>query len=242
MEKLKKLIFGLPDILYPRRCAMCDKPLKKSEPYVCEKCSGKVRFISGKTCIKCGRKMSDGAGRMCHECINADHSFDEAFAPFIYEGDIRESIARFKYRGRAEYATFYARCMYEYGKNRIKNWHADVLVPVPIHKSRLAKRGYNQADLIARELARLTGIPVTGDLIERVKKTEAQKELNAVQRKNNLRGAFAYKTGKLVPETVIIVDDIFTTGSTVNAVSRILKEYGAKRVYAACVSAAILPN
>ena len=237
MEKLKKLIFGLPDFLFPRRCPICDAPMRKSEKYVCSACIDKVKFISGKTCAKCGRKMGEMWTHVCPECINADNAFDEAFAPFEYDGDIRTSIARFKYRGRAEYALFYAKCICEYGEKRIRNWNADVIVPVPIHKSRLAERGYNQADLLAKELSKLIGIPIRDDLIKRIKKTEAQKELNAAQRKKNLAAAFTCEKGKSIPKAIIIADDIFTTGSTVNAISKLLKRHGAQRVYAVCISA-----
>ena len=240
MKKLKKLVLGLPDFLYPRRCPICDAPMLRSEKYVCTACTDKVKFVSGKTCEKCGRKMGEMWTHICPECINADHAFDEAFAPFAYEGDIRESITRFKYSGRAEYAIFYAKCICEYGKIRIRDWNADAIVPVPIHKSRLAERGYNQAYLLAKELSKLTGITVKDDLIIRVKKTEAQNGLNPAQRRKNLAGAFKYENTRSIPKTIIIADDIYTTGSTVNAISKLLKKHGAQRVFVVCASAAIL--
>ena len=172
---------------------------------------------------------------MCSECLNSKRQFDEGFAPFSYSGLMRESMVRYKYSGRAGYASFYAMCIYRYGARRIKRWDADALVPVPVHFSRYQKRGYDQSLLLAKELSKLTGIRLNDSLVKRVKRTEAQKELGAEERRKNLMSAFKYVSSEKAPDSVIIVDDIFTTGSTVNALCSVLRMNGAKHVYVVCV-------
>lgn len=115
--------------------------------------------------------------------------------------------------------------------NFIRACRADAFVPVPLHKSRKRKRGYNQAEVLARELSALTGIPVCTDLIGRVKKTAPMKELSAAQRQNNLKKAFKILRNDVKLKTIIIVDDIYTTGSTIDAVSRELKSVGVEKIY-----------
>ena len=227
---------NMADILYPRRCALCDGILKKYEIYVCKNCSSDIGFIKGRTCAKCGAVLKSRFDMLCADCLNARQLFDEAFAPFAYDGKIRKSIVRFKYYGRAEYAAFYAECIYGFGAERIKRWAAEAVIPVPVHRSRLAKRGYNQSYLIAKELSVITGIPVRNDVVKRKKRTEAQKELTASARRINLMSAFSIVKNRDIPESVIIADDIFTTGSTVNAMAYILRSAGVKRIYVVCVS------
>ncbi len=236
MLTLKNSLNSISQLLYPRRCVLCDVPLHKNELYSCGSCRPNIKFITGNTCTKCGRILMSRFDFVCPRCLNARHFFDEAAAPFAYGGEIRASIARFKYRGRAEYAEFYAKAIYAYAKKRIEAWGAEVLIPVPVHESRLQKRGYNQAYLIARELEKLTGIPVDNSLVKRIKKTTAQKELTAAQRRSNLEAAFSYISEKSPPKSAIIIDDIFTTGSTANALGGLLRSKGCERIYVLCVS------
>jgi len=265
----------LLDLLYPRRCALCDAILKSDEPFICRECGGKVRFRDGETCVKCGRplegrvadkgrkrfkefeeeperpqqgRLSEACGKgltglqstgpgknVCDECAERHLSHDACLAPFAYSGMIRDSLMRFKYHDRPEYAGFFAAAILHYGREIIRQWRPDALVPVPVHKSRLAKRGYNQALLIAKELSARTGIPLREDLITRNKRTEAQKELTFEGRRRNISDAFLCPDGKKAPGTVIVVDDIFTTGSTLGTIAEILKAHGADKVYGICV-------
>ena len=133
-------------------------------------------------------------------------------------------------------AGFFAAAILHYGRETIHRWRPDALVPVPVHKTRLADRGYNQAFLIAKELSARTGIPVREDLIARIKKTAAQKELTFEERRRNIQDAFACSGNEKAPSIVVVVDDIFTTGSTLGTIASILKEQGAEKVYGACVS------
>lgn len=180
--------------------------------------------------MKCGKHIGDSEKEYCDDCSSQQHLYNRGRALFVYPS-VSASIARFKYGGRREYAAFYAACMARVLGNFIRACGADALVPVPLHKSRKQKRGYNQAEVLARELSALTGIPVYADLIGRVKKTVPMKELSAAQRQNNLKKAFKILRNDVKLKTIIIVDDIYTTGSTIDAVSRELKNAGVEKVY-----------
>lgn len=221
------------DMLYPRRCALCDRVLASYETYLCRECSFHLTFRRGNTCLKCGRPSENA---VCGQCRLHRYSFEECLAPFAYKGFIKDSIMRFKYHDRPEYARFFAAAILYYAGKRILEWKADALVPVPVHRSRLLKRGYNQAGLLAKELSKRTGIPLAEHLVARRKKTGAQKELGFSERKNNLKDAFVYIGNTRAPERVIIVDDIFTTGSTMESLAVLLRENGAKKIYGVCIS------
>lgn len=250
----------LLDLLYPRRCALCDGILKKDEPLICRECARILTFRTGTCCVKCGRPLtgrpvkSRGAlfgdlteelpeeenetklPGVCGECEERALPHDECVAPFDYCGAVRDSLIRFKYHDRAEYAGFFAAAILHYAGKRLRRWRPDALVAVPVHKSRLAKRGYNQAYLIAKELSARTGIPLRNGLISREKKTEAQKELSFEERRRNIKDAFVYTGAGRAPKTIVVVDDIFTTGSTLGTIAGLLKEHGAEKVYGICVS------
>ncbi len=144
---------------------------------------------------------------------------------------MRSSILAFKYSGRAEYSHFYAAAIWAFAKEKIRNWEPDLIVPVPVHPSRERARGYNQAALIARDLSARSQIPVSETLVRRVKKTKAQNKLDHEERLKNLEGAFLVCDPENVPETVLLVDDILTSGSTADSLAEVLKEAGAQKVY-----------
>ena len=159
------------------------------------------------------------------------HTFPEGTAVFPYDGDIRDSIHRFKYHGRAEYAAFYADCMIRIAGKEIRAFRPDVLIPVPIHASRLRERGYNQAEELAKHLSRHLAIPMDAHAMRRMRKTHPQNALSPEERKRNVRGAFALRSGGRLPRRVLLVDDIYTTGATADACRKALLEGGAKNVY-----------
>ena len=142
-----------------------------------------------------------------------------------------DSISRFKYGGRTEYASFYGRELYEKKRQWLMAIRPQALVPVPVHASRKRKRGYNQAELIARELSACSGIPVNTALIRRERKTRPLKALSQTERQNNLKRAFKICQNDVKLKTIVIIDDIYTTGSTVDEMARVLAGAGVTRVY-----------
>ena len=217
------------DLLFPKRCPICDGIVGFRKGYVCPQCLGKIKPVNGPVCMKCGKPLSDEE-EYCLDCRKKKHLFCRGAAVFEYRS-IAIAIYRFKYGGRQEYAFFFGKCMARRLGEQFKRWKADALVPVPIHKSRCHQRGYNQAERLARELSALTGIPVAADLICRVRKTAPMKELSAQERQNNLKRAFKICRNDVKLDTVIIIDDIYTTGSTIDAMSYELRRAGVKRIY-----------
>lgn len=221
---------NLLDLFFPRRCPVCDEPVKPWNALICKECAQMPAYIEPPFCMKCGKHLNREEKEYCGDCAALTHLFDRGRALFAYKS-ISSSIARFKYAGRQEYAAFYAACMANRLGVFIRECSAQALIPVPLHKSRLRHRGYNQAEALARELSALTGIPVMADWIVRVEKTAPMKDLSAQERQNNLKRAFKIRRNDVKLSTVIIIDDIYTTGSTMDAMSRELKKAGVKRIY-----------
>ena len=229
----KEFLSKITDLFFPRRCAICDRVISGEEG-ICNSCKKTVHSLRGATCMKCGKKVSEEKV-YCYDCTRRAHDFERNFSVFEYPV-IRESLYRFKYSGRAEYAAYYAKEAYKLHGKRIMQLQADALVPVPLHKARFRRRGYNQAQELAYELSKLTGIPVCDGLIKRVKSTKALKTLDVRQRQNNLKKAFLIMQNDVKLKTIIVVDDIYTTGATLDAVAAVCKEAGIGTVYSLTVA------
>ena len=224
------------DLLFPRRCVLCDGALSKDEENICKECAPKVGLIGGDVCMVCGRSVQKEQ-ELCPDCTGNKHRFRGGRFALSYDV-IGDSVFKFKYSNRPEYAKFYAKSITDRWGEWIEAVNADALVPVPLHKKRLLKRGYNQAELLSKELSRLTGIPSLGDYATRVKNTAPQKKYDRKQRQINVEKAFIVNKNSVKLKTVIVVDDIFTTGSTIDSLSEALMEAGVKRVYFLTITAA----
>ena len=228
----------LADFLYPPRCPVCDNVLPPPGGGICEGCRARIEYVREPRCSRCGKPLEDEE-EFCQDCRTREAAYICGKALLVYDSYMQDSMAYFKYGGRKEYAVFYAAELYRVYQEWICRVGADALVPVPIHKKRLRKRGYNQADLLAVELGRLTNIPVRQEILCRRKDTLPQKELSGVQRRRNLEGAFQLRNSteelNQLPECVIIIDDIYTTGSTVEACAQVLKRAGLKSIYFLCL-------
>jgi len=223
-------------LIYPVRCPFCDEPVPMGEGVVCSACLSKVRIVGEPYCLKCGKQLSAEAEEYCTDCTCHSHFFERGRSLFVYENIVRESVYRFKYGGRREYARAYAYLAERQLGDFIRSVNPDVLIPVPLHSKRLYKRGYNQAELLAKEIGRRMGIPILTDVVKRVQNTQPQKELDVAQRQNNLKKAFKINRNDVKLYTTIIIDDIYTTGSTMDALSALLKEAGAERVFFLCLA------
>jgi len=219
----------LLDLLFPRRCPVCDRVQPIGE-IICPSCKGSLKRIGSPFCKKCGKALSDTRQEYCSDCAGGSHIYTEGRALYEYPC-IRKSVYRFKYGGRKEYAGFYGRELAAYLGPTIRMWQPEALIPVPLHISRKQKRGYNQAELLARALGKELGIPVETRLIKRRKKTVPQKRLNRLQRQNNLKRAFKIVRNDVKLNTIIIIDDIYTTGSTMDEMASMLRETGIRNIY-----------
>lgn len=225
-------------IVYPNRCPLCGVPMYAgSSGSICEKCDTRAEYVGDSFCMKCGKPVSADT-ELCMDCSKKATLFICGRAVFVYNKYMQKSMASFKYYGRAEYGKFYARQMFEIYGDWIKSISPDALIPVPIHEDRRLKRGYNQAEIIANWLGKLTGIQVINNLIIRQKDTSPQKGLSNKERSRNLYNAFdIVKESRELYQNVkcvIIVDDIYTTGSTIEECSYVLKSVHINDIYFLC--------
>lgn len=228
-------------ILYPGRCVICDEVqpqrLLSDSPGICPECEKKLHRVKQPLCMRCGKPLEENAYRReyCSDCSRKQHYFEQGRAVFIYQGAIVNSMYRLKYSNRRDYAAVFAREAYAVWGAWIRRIAPDAMIPIPLHKNRRRIRGYNQAELIGRELSRLTGIPLYHNLLFRIVDTNPQKQLNDKERKNNLKKAFQTSKNIVQLEKVLLVDDIYTTGSTVDSAAEALMSAGIKKVYVLCI-------
>lgn len=220
----------LTDLLYPRRCPVCDRAVRPFGGLICETCRAEFVPVREPYCMKCGKELTEEGEEYCSDCMRSRHLFDSGRALYVYKS-AADSIYRFKYKGRREYGAWYAFCMAAGLGEWIRRREPDALIPVPIHASRKRARGYNQAEVLAGELGRLMHIPVVTDLVRRVRRTAPMKDLPMSERQNNLKRAFKICRNDVKLDTVIIIDDIYTTGSTIDAMSYELRRAGVRRIY-----------
>ena len=189
--------------------------------------------------MSCGKEINDDTKEFCIACSEMKRSFDRNFAVFRYDKWMKKSIAGLKYEGRTEYASFYAEYMTRSFQGCMERLGIEMLIPVPSSKKRKRFRGFNQSELIAEKLSKKVRIP-SCSLLFREKDTKPQNALNPSERNMNLRNAFSMNKRmcaklSVIPKCVALVDDIFTTGSTLNECAEVLKKYGVRQVYGFCV-------
>ena len=222
------------DLMYPLRCPICDKVVQK-EQGICPQCRKKLHVISEPFCMKCGKPISDTRREFCSDCSHKTHNFIQGRALWIYGKEVKESLYRFKYQNKREYARTYAMEIARRHGAWIQSKKIQVILPIPLHKNRRKKRGYNQAAVLAEELGKILNLPVDTKMLIRVQDTKPQKTLGDVQRKQNLSHAFRTRQDKVFPNTVLLVDDIYTTGSTFDAAAKVLSDAGVSKIYTCCV-------
>ena len=178
----------------------------------------------------CGKPLMRVEMEYCSDCEKRRHPFEEGRAVFRYERGLRLSVNRLKFLGRREYLPFFGECLRRLRLEMQPFWQAECLVPIPMHPKKRAKRGFDQAVLLARQIS-CPSLPCAEKLLERQRFTESSKKLGRSQRRKNLRGVFRIHPGAGIPESVILVDDIYTTGATMDEAAFTLKKAGVKRVY-----------
>lgn len=181
--------------------------------------------------MKCGKPVGEPELEYCPDCQKTQHIFDQGAAVFTYSGCMPGSLYRLKAANRRDYITFFASAMAVKGRKWLSRWQPQLILPVPMHPQKRAARGYNQSELLARQLSEKTGIPYEPHLLACVKKTKGQKTLGQKERRKNLRGSFQVIGRIKKLERVLVVDDVYTTGSTMDEIARTLKAAGVGRVY-----------
>lgn len=229
---MNKIAEHLLDWIYPRRCVFCDDLLGRKEKYLCADCREKLPVpIREPRCKKCGKPLLGREQEYCYDCSRYEQMYDRGIGIFLYKDPLKQALMRFKFNGRKEYGEFLGKLLCMYGSKFVAQIQPEVILPVPIHKKKRSVRGYNQAEVLAMEVSRGFSIPIRTDLVLRKKFTKAQKELDRKERKKNLEEAFFVTKEAGRYQSVLVIDDIYTTGSTVNAIAGKLKKRGVKEVY-----------
>jgi len=217
------------DWVYPPSCAVCGMPGYS----LCGNCQAEIKFITGKICQNCGKSV-DPKKNFCNDCRKGINNFDGVRSLAYYGGVVRDCIHALKYENNRTLGKYFAGLLHPIMKR--EPWPFDVVVPVPLSYERMKERGYNQAASIARPLALFLDLPYQTYCLEQVRDTRSQVGLSAEERRENVIDAF-----KAVPElirnrNILLVDDVMTTGATLNACSIELKKAGAEKVYCATIA------
>lgn len=235
---MRAALDALASVLFPAACRLCGRLLTTaSRVPVCPNCLGRVRPLELLAfCEQCQRPLSLASQptevpALCGACRQGETSFDRLRTFGAYDGELRELIVLLKYQAVRSLAETLGGWLALVVKRNPELAEVDALVPVPLHPRRQRRRRYNQAELLARDLARCSRLPVEPGWLSRVKDTPSQTGLTHAQRVENVRGAFA-TIAKLDRKRILLVDDVCTTGATLNACARILKQAGAESVQA----------
>lgn len=239
MEFLTKGLNDFMEIIYPSNiyCICCGRIIDKTRPYsLCDHCVRAFHWANKKTCVKCGKIMDDDSRRLqCKDCREFSHLFERGFTCVQYGLYERSVMLSFKYGDKGYIGEKLGEILYDRIVPEMESGLSfDYIIPVPMHKSKVRKRGYNQAELMARPLAKKTGLPLLKETLVRVRASKPMSKLSTYDRMENVKNIFTLKPDKVKlirNKTVLLIDDIYTTGSTADECSRVLMEAGAEKVY-----------
>lgn len=224
------------DIIYPGKCIVChrifDSPGTK---LLCETCRRELNPVTEPRCKRCSKPLESMEAELCRDCQGKCFCVEKGFALYPYDANMKKAVRNFKYNGELSCGDFFAGELVDaYGK-WIRDILPDALIPVPIHKKRMRFRGFNQAQYMADIIGERLEIPVPEGYLIRTENTKPQKGLDVKSRIENLRNGFKVTHAGGPFKKVLLVDDIYTTGSTLEACGSALKNAGTDRVYFLCL-------
>lgn len=231
---MKEILTGINDLIFPPRCITCDVILEEHGPLpFCPRCTAGIHFIHSPLCTRCGTPFTVTAGEdhLCGECLVTRRPYAVARAVGLYEETLLTAIHLFKYRGRVGIGKVLGNLMADFAGGIWDMKVFSVIMPVPLHRKRLRERGFNQAVILARQIARRFSLPIDFTTLRRAVFTEPQVGLGREDRSVNVRGAFAVrKPEQSAGKKILLVDDVYTTGSTLSECVRTLLTAGADSV------------
>lgn len=237
---ISDILNALKRIFYPDDygCIVCERRgegrSEHSGAVICDECVRSFQKVTAPVCVKCGRKVG-GENSLCRLCAQTDFPFESAASVYVYKGSVKTVVHRLKYSGEQWLAEFAANEMYK--KYASLDWNCDIVTYVPMYRTKEVKRGYNQAQLLARLLAKNGDIECL-PLLVRTKNTIPQSFLDKDERMRNLSGTICVNEeyrDKIVGKRILVVDDILTTGSSLNECSVTLLDCGADKIYGLCM-------
>ena len=234
------LLRQIINLIFPALCKQCNASISAGTPTACfcSRCWGSIKWFDGSGCPRCGlpylsmdtsiQSSHNSAGHLCGGCHKDPPYFDKAISAGPYEGVLAEAIKLFKYKKKIHIG----RELVEHSPLCKRGDRGDFIIPVPLHSKRLQEREFNQSAIIASELGKRLEIPVLLDVLIRSRHTRPQVELDMKERSENVVGAFTVRNGEVITDkNIILVDDVYTTGSTINECARVLKKSNAGKVY-----------
>lgn len=235
VSAIRDIFSGLLDVLYPRHCFACDKSLhEEKNTYVCESCLEIIEATEAKRCIKCGLKSGPGitsSSKGCPECKNANLGFEKSLFVSDNIEPMRTLIHQFKYKKHmclaAPLGSLLVNLLHQKTIGKI-----DAVVPVPLHWKKKQERGFNQSELMAKEISKKLSIPIYTNNLFRDKNTLSQTQLSRTQRQKNVKGAFKVKNSEIFyQKNILLVDDVLTTGMTASECAKSLENAGTSKVF-----------
>lgn len=193
-------------------------------------------YVREPRCFCCGRPLENEEEEYCPDCSRSRRYFEQGRSLYLHRGMAAKAVYRFKFKNQRGFARIFAHEMAVHYGGQLKRWEIDALIPVPLYWKRKRQRGYNQAELLARQLSKETGIRMETGALFRIRKTMPQKELDQKERAWNLKGAFAVSRTWKTCNCALLLDDIYTTGNTINQAAKMLKKAGVQKVYFLSVS------
>ncbi|HEY3908687.1 MAG TPA: ComF family protein [Stellaceae bacterium] len=230
LGRLRRIGRVLVDIVLPPRCLHCGETIEDPE-VLCGRCWGGITFFAPPWCAGCGLPFAHPMGEdaVCADCARERRHWDRARAVLRYDKNSRGLILGLKHADHTHLAGAFGRWMHRAGGEVLGG--ANLVLPVPLHWTRLARRRYNQAALLAHAIRSAGGPPVAADWLVRHRRTPSQGHLGPGARERNVRGAFALRSGREVAgKRLVLIDDVMTTGATVDECARVLKRAGAASV------------
>lgn len=226
--------------LYPPVCPLCGKKLLDKRERTCKACEKKIRFLREPTCYSCGKPLPDSSQEYCMDCRKSPKNFQRGMGLCLYREPAAGSLSAIKYHNKRAFARYYIEEIRKRKGRELRKLSPDLVIPVPIHPKKRRKRGFNQAELFAKGIGEIIGCPTENNLVRRIYETKPQKQLSPQQRRKNLKHAFSanqkvYEKRKC-PQRILVVDDIYTTGATAQAVTEVLHGLGVRDVYIFCVA------
>lgn len=227
------------ELLFPEKCILCNTVLVKGRRGICSDCRKKLPYITEPRCLHCGKPISSAAMEYCFDCSGRTGNLERGISLWEYNDCMKRVMADFKYGGLESNAAFFAEELEECYGEKLRDWNIQAIVPVPLYWRKRWFRGYNQAESLSEALGEKLAIPVFAGLLKRSRNTKPQKGLDSRQRRKNLENAFSLgKTDGFDVErysTVLLVDDIYTTGTTLESCAGVLRGLGIKKVFFACL-------
>lgn len=233
-EVMKEIHSKILDFIYPRRCPVCQEIIMPKGELVCADCYLELKLVKDPRCMKCGKPIDQEEKEYCFDCQKRQFHYEYGYGMWVYDEKMQHSIAAFKYKNKREYGDFYVSELLRHYQEKIRRMEVDVIVPVPVHAKKLRKRGYNQAALLAKGVGDALGIAVETNLLVRTKNTLPQKTLDDRERFRNLSEAFGINPNvkfDYMDKKVLLIDDIYTTGSTIEVCTNVLLAAGVGKVY-----------